>query len=844
MDLNQVNDLSLKKDIHKLLEICISTSKEGLSEILRKHQDYNQSNLTIGMFFEFMKLAYEINDNCESLITLLTERNKLNWDKLAKIDLYFKAQNYNATNEKYINSDVMQKHKSINATEGVLSESFNTDIEQSTHCVASSNTQFENEQVHTYNQNLASDCEKYNQIIKSSLHVKDTKIVKSIDSSETFLISLVKTNLSDVLHEGLLDSILPYMIPKPTVSQPIIKKSITTTEVKKSNSLNTNIETRVIANITQKDKEKDKSKVPKRSTENEVEIHVCDEEKNIKQNFHCPQKLLIQKMRYFADVTAGQKLEEIDISVHCDIAIFDWLMRWVKKDIIKKSEWPVLEINNVIPIMVSASFLQMEPLLESCLQYCHDNIFDILKTSTVLSSLDDNLLTRLVDRFTNQEVEMLKDKKDKIQSKLFCKLIISLAEMMPDNKKGHYSSLATLFKCSKCGKNIIQSVSNHVPCISSAMKIDNHGNIQSKHVRDLTWTLNDYIITLRTELRSWRKVYWRLWGDCHFLFCTQCNIYFPIHQFDWCCYHVELPQFFINEQQRPMPFPLGRYPCCSQRAYKFEVLTNHEGCRYREHIPDIRTQKDVTVLNIFTINKEVIAMEPPQLFFPEKITRLVARDPSLQSGKLMCKDAMWWTGIELIPQRPKLGLLGKIWSGSGFRRLSQIQDLQKSSQRICQQVSVTTDTWSISSSITDSDMDDGITTCENSSISEESNYSEESHAWSSLKSKQKIKRASINQVFWRNSGRTWSDNLNVRHNQDNQRDFEENAALQMVTLLTKRVSADLSLLLKSPHKHNRLKKQLNGGTYTRLEAELRDQLNQCYKNKNTGKLLRTKLNKS
>lgn len=60
---------------------------------------------------------------------------------------------------------------------------------------------------------------------------------------------------------------------------------------------------------------------------------------------------------------------------------------------------------------------------------------------------------------------------------------MSLAEVMPDNKKGHYSSLATLFKCIKCGKNIIQSVSNYVPCIPSAMKIDNHGNISSNHVR-------------------------------------------------------------------------------------------------------------------------------------------------------------------------------------------------------------------------------------------------------------------------------------------------------------------------------------------------------------------------
>ena len=103
-------------------------------------------------------------------------------------------------------------------------------------------------------------------------------------------------------------------------------------------------------------------------------------------------------MSYFADVTAGQKLEEMDISVHCDIVIFDWLMRWVKKDIIKISEWPVLEASNVIPIMVSASFLQMEPLLESCLTFCYNNMSEVLKTSTILSCLNDSLLTRFVIR--------------------------------------------------------------------------------------------------------------------------------------------------------------------------------------------------------------------------------------------------------------------------------------------------------------------------------------------------------------------------------------------------------------------------------------------------------------
>lgn len=93
------------------------------------------------------------------------------------------------------------------------------------------------------------------------------------------------------------------------------------------------------------------------------------------------------------------------------------------------------------------------------------------------------IIHRLAELFTNKDVEMLKDKKDKIQSRLFCKLIMSLVEATPDNKKGHYSSLAMMFRCGKCGKNVIQYISDFVPCVPSAMKIDNKGAVHSKHVR-------------------------------------------------------------------------------------------------------------------------------------------------------------------------------------------------------------------------------------------------------------------------------------------------------------------------------------------------------------------------
>lgn len=91
-------------------------------------------------------------------------------------------------------------------------------------------------------------------------------------------------------------------------------------------------------------------------------IHVCDEFKATSKDFLCPQRLLVTKMGYFADVTAGQTLEDMDISVHCDLQIFEWLMRWMKKDTLSEEMWPLLDSTNVVPILVSAGFLQVNKL--------------------------------------------------------------------------------------------------------------------------------------------------------------------------------------------------------------------------------------------------------------------------------------------------------------------------------------------------------------------------------------------------------------------------------------------------------------------------------------------------
>lgn len=53
----------------------------------------------------------------------------------------------------------------------------------------------------------------------------------------------------------------------------------------------------------------------------------------VKRDFQCPRDLLVQEMKYFAEYlsTDAQRWEEVDISVHCDVQIFEWLMQYVKR---------------------------------------------------------------------------------------------------------------------------------------------------------------------------------------------------------------------------------------------------------------------------------------------------------------------------------------------------------------------------------------------------------------------------------------------------------------------------------------------------------------------------------
>ncbi|XP_078452580.1 SANT and BTB domain regulator of class switch recombination isoform X2 [Lampetra fluviatilis] len=338
-------------------------------------------------------------------------------------------------------------------------------------------------------------------------------------------------------------------------------------------------------------KEEDAADVaePKKSTESQgptMVIHVCDEARGVKRDFSCPRQLLVQEMRYFSEYLSmeAQRWEDVDISVHCDAHIFDWLMRYVKRNtrLADRGEQPQLEPNNVISILISSEFLKMDSLVEECVRYCHARMADVVSAPSNMNCIGEELVMRIADLFTHSQAEELKDRKDKFRSKIFCKKIERLFDAEHRNPDSP-SSAASVYRCRLCRRLLTKDTQSKLPCVRSQMLIDRHGEILYRHVRERGWDVYEYLSALHKELKSWRNVYWRLWGTVNYLTCSRCNQVFLCKDLSHCLYHTH-PALYGDDWVAGAPTGLGIYPCCKQRTLRFDLLQPSKGCKVRDHV--------------------------------------------------------------------------------------------------------------------------------------------------------------------------------------------------------------------------------------------------------------------
>ncbi|XP_055606471.1 SANT and BTB domain regulator of class switch recombination isoform X2 [Uranotaenia lowii] len=658
---------------------------------------------------------------------------------------------------------------------------------------------------------------------------------ETIEPQKRNLETLLNEKLDEVLNEGILDSVLPFICPNhvttpgssqgynvkittanklspTTIMQSVgtgtghggIKATVNSGEAcspdlhSSGSSKRSNLSTVgdvsqnfLIASSSNKIGVRRKSTIgqvamPDNRSEPEVIIHVCDEVKGTSRDFSCPQKLLVAKMGYFADVTAGQRLEDMDISVHCDLQIFEWLMKWVKKDTSNQDDWPALDPSNVVPILVSASFLQMEPLLCDCLSFCHGRLNDVIKASANLACLNDSIITRLAAMFTNLELEMVKDKKDRIAPRLWTKMIQSLCEIEPQALRGHYATLVGMFRCLRCNKYLTQTVSTFIHCVPQNIRLNRWGQLISTHVKDPSWNITSYVASLHKELRSWRKVYWRLWGHCHFLYCAVCDSHFAIYQMLWCPYHPEQAQFLGPAAEGRVAGPAGRYPCCGKQSFRYDTLPGPTGCQFREHTVQADTDRDRSILQLAIHASEGGCLYETAPFKPPNTTT----DP-------------WWNGIGILPHRARQGLL------PSFHVDGEAHTSRANRKIITRQLS-----QSVAESETESDSEDIDKTAtilsRSSSSSSDGGESEYSSPRTfhpkNMKRKPKI-----------SYGRHWAGDMSARSNQDNQREFEERAMKQIIAMVGKKTGGE---------QNQQYSIYQQGGSFIRLEADWRETIKQ------------------
>ena len=92
-------------------------------------------------------------------------------------------------------------------------------------------------------------------------------------------------------------------------------------------------------------------------------------------------------MKYFEKYLLDSKSpDDIDISVHCDITIFDWLMRYIHR------KEPKIEVKNSVSILISSDFLQMQELVNECISYVVSNLHDVVRLPIDMSCLNDSLI--------------------------------------------------------------------------------------------------------------------------------------------------------------------------------------------------------------------------------------------------------------------------------------------------------------------------------------------------------------------------------------------------------------------------------------------------------------------
>lgn len=411
-----------------------------------------------------------------------------------------------------------------------------------------------------------------------------------------------------------------------------------------------------------------------------VVIHVMDEVREIQRDFRCDRGVLIKGMSYFAKYISDDTGNEVDISVHVDVSVFEWLMGFITA---KVGDRPKISIKNVTALLISSQFLQMEELVQLCLQYMKEHMSEVIQTPVNLSCLNAEILQALSMHFLDiKDIESLNDPRDKIVSTLFK---FKLKDMIEAKER--------LFRCHKCGHLYTSAQHKLLECNAADPFVSFNGRQLSRHIAEREWTLSRYLLGLRLNRFSWKTIYWKIWSLLQEPFkCMVCYRWFTIGEFAHCSYHPSKPT--------PKGGNYSIFSCCGLCISVFDTTTpqisgtdsRSDGCKAMDHNVELKdverwlqlhskieSHRDLVLVPFkkqaldYKKSKKGKAIRSSMLYRPMTTSRSIAREQAEAGDKKV-----------LPPHKSRVsassrGVITDIWDD----RLSSLGSPNQGAQRYC-----------------------------------------------------------------------------------------------------------------------------------------------------------------
>lgn len=163
-----------------------------------------------------------------------------------------------------------------------------------------------------------------------------------------------------------------------------------------------------------------------------------------------------------------------------------------------------------------------------------------------MNCLNSVLIKKLARTINLEELDNLKDKKDKLTSKLFMKKLEILFE----------DEANMLNRCVYCDELYTQKQREWMACPKAKIFIDTHGTVIAQHVSDKTWDINKFVMFLRQKTVPWKDIFFKIYARLHDYQCADCNQRFIGAEINHCSYHPMHAKYNFGSNY-------GSYPCCN-----------------------------------------------------------------------------------------------------------------------------------------------------------------------------------------------------------------------------------------------------------------------------------------